>query len=61
MEGNDFASLRSAAESASHFLTEKDFGVQDSQEFSYSQAFHSWESYYKHVLQTVVSEESGIP
>ncbi|XP_044765434.1 vitellogenin-like [Coccinella septempunctata] len=61
LEGDDFASLRSAAESATHFLTEKDFGVQDSQEFSYSQAFHSWESYYKHVLQTVVSEESGIP
>nr|APR62727.1 vitellogenin 1 [Harmonia axyridis] len=61
LEGNDFANLRSAAESASHFLTKKNFGVQDSQEYSYSQAYHSWESYYKHVLQTVVSEESGIP
>lgn len=26
-----------------------------------SYAFHNWESYYKHVFQTIVSEESGIP
>nr|AVH84908.1 vitellogenin [Harmonia axyridis] len=61
LEGSQFAPLRSAAESASHYLTEKDYGIQDSQDLFKSYAYHNWGSYYKHVLQTIVSEQSGIP